>query len=520
MIPSTTSAAGRYTQLVSLRDPFLQRARECAVLTIPALMPPEGSTGSTKLSTPHQGMGARGVNNLAAKLQLALFPPNRPFFRMLVDDYTLMKMTKREGMRAEVEKALSSFERAVLTKMETSRLRTALFEVIKQLVLAGNVLVHILPQGGIKSFRLDSYVASRDTAGNLLEIVVKESVAPSTLPPAARAVVETTSTDVNKSIDIFTRIWRNGNHWKVHQEISGTIIPGTDGHYPLNRLPWLALRWTRLPGEDYGRGHVEEYLGDLKSYEGLAKAIVEGSAASARLLILVNPNGNTRAKDVAEAPNGAVRTGHKDDVTTLHMDKFADFQVALKTIELIQQRLSYAFMLNAAVQRAGERVTAEEIRYVAGELEDALGGIYSVLSQDFQLPLVEIYIHEMEKARELPPLPKELVRPTITTGLEALGRGHDLNRIQMLLNVLQPLGADAVAQYLNVGDYITRAGNALGIDMAGLVKTQDQIAADNQQAQMMALVQKLGPNAMQILRDQMNPANQQDANGPQAQPSQ
>lgn len=45
-------------------------------------------------------------------------------------------------------------------------------------------------------------------------------------------------------------------------------------------------------------------------------------------------------------------------------------------------------LLNSAVQRNGERVTAEEIRYVAGELEDTLGGVYSLLSQELQLSLI------------------------------------------------------------------------------------------------------------------------------------
>ncbi|UZT50437.1 head-to-tail connector protein [Enterobacter phage 04_vB_Eclo_IJM] len=34
--------------------------------------------------------------------------------------------------------------------------------------------------------------------------------------------------------------------------------------------------------------------------------------------------------------------------------------------DAIEQRLGWAFLLNSAVQRNAERVTAEEIRYVAG----------------------------------------------------------------------------------------------------------------------------------------------------------
>ena len=39
------------------------------------------------------------------------------------------------------------------------------------------------------------------------------------------------------------------------------------------------------------------------------QAIIEGAAASAKTLFLVNPNGVTRAATISKAPNGAVREG-------------------------------------------------------------------------------------------------------------------------------------------------------------------------------------------------------------------
>lgn len=85
----TQTAHGRYTQLREARTSFLDRARECALVTVPTLMPPDGHGPQTKYTTPFQSMGSRGVNNLAAKLLLALIPPNTPFFRFLVSDYAL-----------------------------------------------------------------------------------------------------------------------------------------------------------------------------------------------------------------------------------------------------------------------------------------------------------------------------------------------------------------------------------------------------------------------------------------------
>lgn len=519
MLPNNVTAANRYTQLEADRNPFLLRARACATLTIPSLQPPEGATGSTILPTPYQSLGARGVNFTAAKLVLALFPPNAPFFRMEVDDFTLEKVTQQPGMRAEVEKALNRVERAVTTEIEQQAIRVSAHEALRHLINSGNVLCYLPPDGGMRVFHLDKYVVARDPMGNVLEIIVKEHVSPTSIKGVLAALLTPAEIDAktgdHKSMCLYTRVWRNGNHFRVQQEIEGKVVPGSEGSYPIEKTPWLPLRWTKIDGENYGRGHVEEYFGDLVSLESLTKSIVEGSAVSAKVVFLVNPNGVTNAKLVTEAESGAVLAGRKEDISTMQVEKFADFQITFKAVEDIAERISYAFMLNSAVQRNGERVTAEEIRYVASELDDSFGGVYSILSQDFQYRLVTCLIARMERAKKLPPLPKDLVKPTITTGLEALGRGQDLTKLQTFLSILGPLGPEAIATYMNVDDFITRAGTSLGLDMDGLVKTPDQIAQAQQMQTANMAMQKLGPKGMDIVRDQMKPGQQGAPNGPQ-----
>lgn len=508
------TAAGRYQQLESPRTAFLERARDSAKLTIPTLVPPAGAGPQTKYYTPFQGIGARGLNNLAAKLLLALLPPNSPFFRLQVDDFTLERITQREGMRGEVEKALNRVERAVMMEIETSALRVPSFELIKQLIVSGNVLAYLPLEGGMRVFRLDRFVVHRDPMGNVLEIITKEEIAEAALPETLRKSIPRSSTNssVEKTIALYTRVTREATYWKVYQEVNGSVVPGSRGQYPLDKSPWIPLRWTKVDGEDYGRGYIEEYLGDLRSLEALTQAIVEGSAAAARVLLLVNPNGTTTIKTITDAPNGAVRAGNKDDVSVLQLDKYADFQIAFKTIEMIQQRLSMAFMLNSAIQRNGERVTAEEIRYMAGELEDALGGVYSILSQEFQYPLVNRLMFQMERQKRLPQLPRDLLRPTITTGVEALGRGHDLNKLDTFVGgAAQMFGPETLSTTINVGEYLTRRGTALGIDMNGLVRTPEEQAATQQQGMLKQMLDRLGPKGMDILRDQLKPEAQDGA---------
>lgn len=513
----TPRAAALYSKLESDRWPFLNRARECSKYTIPTLVPPAGHSNATKYYTPFQGIGARGVNNLASKLLLALLPPNSPFFRLQIDDFTLEHLTKQEGMRAQVEEGLNKIERAVQSEIEAGAIRVSAFEGMKHLLVSGNALLYTPDEGGMRVFPLEKYVVRRDPMGHVLDIVTKEEVAPSTLPEDVQEMLgygekgeqeETDSHDKNCSV--YTHIYRDDNQWEVYQEIKGKVVPGSYGTYPIDKTPWIPVRFNKIDGENYGRGYVEEYLGDIKSLEGLSQAIVEGSAAAAKVLFLVNPNGTTSQQTLAEADNGAIVEGTEADVTVLQLQKFNDFRVALETINTINERLSYAFLLNSAVQRNGERVTAEEIRYMAGELESALGGIYSILSQEFQLPLVNRIMFSMERKKKLPTLPKGTVKPVIVTGMEALGRGNDMNKLQMFFQA-----AGLVAQLppeINKDDALKRLGTSLGIDMKGLVKSPEQIQQEQQQAMMMQMAQQgLNPaitQAGQLMKQQMANDNQ------------
>ena len=492
------TAQALYEKLTTDRHNFLTRARDCSKYTIPTLIPPDGNSSGTKYYTPYQGIGARGVNNLASKLLLALLPPNSPFFRLQIDDFTLEQMTQQEGMRASVEEGLNKIERSVQSEIESGAIRVSGFEAMKHLLVGGNALLYLPDEGGMRVFPLEKYVVRRDPMGNVLDIVVKESIAKAALPKDIREVLPYEGTEKvtpqgsTKDVDLYTHVCLHDGKWKVYQEIKGQVVPKSEGTYPKDKSPWIPVRFTKVDGENYGRSYVEEYLGDVKSLEGLSQSIVEGSAAAAKVLFMVNPNGTTSQQSIAEAANGAIIEGNDQDVTVLQLNKFNDFRVALETATKIEERLSFAFLLNSSVQRNGERVTAEEIRYMANELEAALGGIYSILSQEMQLPMVNRIMFSMERKKKMPVLPKGTVKPVIVTGIEALGRGNDMNKLQAFFQAASLMAN--LPPEINREDALKRLGTSLGIDMKGLVKSAEQMQAEQEQAQQMAMMQQAMPN--------------------------
>ena len=505
---AAVTAHSRYETLTAHRRPYLMRAWDCAELTIPSLLPREGLNYTSELPIPWQSVGARCVNSLSSRLLLTMFPPNAPFFRFSLDEILVKKHEAEVGeqqsqnLKTDLEKALGLVERSIMKDVEAKGDRVVAFEGLKHLVVTGNVLF-FYTKTGLRLFHLHNYVVRRDPSGNVLEIITVEKVAPDALPQEIRSVVNSyKSLKDSLAIPLYTHIVRRDGMMHYHQEACKQKIAGTQGSIPVEKCPWLPLRFVRIYGESYGRGYVEEYLGDFKSLEGLSKAIVEGAAAAAKVLFLVKPNGTTQLKTLQDSENGDVEYGNAEDVTVLQAEKTNDFKTAKEEKMDIAARLAYAFLLNSAIQRDAERVTAEEIRYMAQELESTLGGLYSILSIEFQLPYVKVKMFQMEREKRLPALPKGVVTPTIITGLEALGRGNDRTKLLMFLKAgSEALTPEVMAQRINVGEALKRLATADGIDADGLVYTDEQVNAASQQQNRQGLIEKVAPNLVNKLGD-------------------
>ena len=485
------TAKERYAKLKEKREQYLDRARECSELTIPALIPEDGFHYTSELYTPFQSVGARGVNNLASKLLLLLLPPNSPFFRLSVSGKAKEQLDEQREMQSTVEKSLQRIEKNVQNKIEELALRTSAFEAIKHLIVGGNVLTYLPKNGHMKVFPLSQFVCTRDSEGELLEIVIKESITPLSLDVEVRAqVISDPDYKEDEECELYTHIYKLDNDkYYICQEVHGIKIPGSIGTFTKDAMPYQCLRMVRVDGEDYGRGYVEEFLGDLKSLEGLSQSLVESAAASSKVVFMIRPNSVTKKRDLALTRNGDIITGSRDDVSVLQTDKQYDLRVVQESIRALEERMSFAFLLHTAIQRDAERVTAQEIRYMAEQLETSMGGIYSLLSMEFQLPLVKLLMKRMSQTKEIPSLPKGTVKPTIITGIEALGRGNDLQKLREFIAEFVNLAQvnPQVMQTLNPSDLIKRIATGLGIETEGLIKSEEQLQQEMmaQQYQMM-----------------------------------
>ena len=226
---------------------------------------------------------------------------------------------------------------------------------------------------------------------------------------------------------------------------------------------------------------MEEFIGDLKSLEALSQALTEGSAAAAKVVFLVSPSSTTKPQTLAKAGNGAIIQGRPDDVAVVQVGKTADFQTAMQQMQTLERRIAEAFLVLTV--RQSERTTAEEVRLTQLELEQSLGGLFSLLTVEFLVPYLNRKLLTMKRSGELPSYPKDLVKPTIVAGINALGRGQDRESLTAFITTIaQTLGPEAMMQHLNADEAIKRLAAAQGIDVLNLVKSMDQQQEEQQAA--------------------------------------
>ena len=90
------------------------------------------------------------------------------------------------------------------------------------------------------------------------------------------------------------------------------------------------------------------------------------------------------------------------------------------------------------------------------------------------------------------------VEAVIVTGIEALGRNAELDKLRQFNALLHELGTpDQILQRINIDAYIAMMGNALELDTKPLIKSQEQIQQEQAMAQEQALMQQAGTNLVE-----------------------
>ena len=526
-------AEQRYERLRSDRDIWLSRARRSCRLTLPWLVPAANDPDQGQPETyplPWNDIGAEGHQHLASRWLLAVMPASETFFKYTIDEKqraTLISDARQAGTpEADIAKSMVEFDRgllaleqSVLREINSSADRAVALEAMVHLIGPGNIVLYDDEQDGLTCYHLNRYVLRRDPMGRPLELVICESFTEDSLPKVVAEHLgllkdeesEDYSPDPfapNKVMDeedvikVYTHVEWDYTKGKVKwcQECKGEEIDGQDKKVDIEISPWMPLRATRIDSCDYGPGYIEaRCLAALQTAESLSQALTEGSMIAAESKNVVRPGGATSIKDLVACRNGGYVIGHPDDVKELGSDgrRGQGLVVAEARLQRVEASLKRAFMMSNV--RDSERTTAEEIRMVALQMDEGQVGIYSILTTEFQYPYITRKLHVLTRQGKIQ-LPEDLVKPVVSVGLAAVGRGNDLEKMMRFIQGLDALakivGPAEIAARVDVSDAITRLSNGLGLESIDLVLSEEKVKEIKAQQQQAAQQQQLMQSPM------------------------
>lgn len=473
------TAPGRWQQLDGKRKGFLRRCEVYAGYTLPKIcLPDDFYQNSEQMNHDYQAVGAQAVNHLSNKMMLALFAPSRPFFRLDAKPVTKQQMQAVGAPEEEIARVLAAAEKEAVQQLDRRSLRPKLYEALKHLIITGNILVCLEPET-IRVIGLKKYAVRRSMSGKVVEIVIVDKVLMDELEPDVRDHVEKEqqySEDRKVCLYRWIKLERDGDY-HMTQWVDAIKLPEKfNGKWPEEEMPYRVLTWDLADGQDYGTGLVEDYSADFSGLSALSKSQIQGAILSSEFRWLVNPAGLTKVEDFADTPNGGAMPGTEGDISLIESSKSRDLQVTINMAAEYVNRIGRAFLLGSMLVRDAERVTAEEIRMTANELETALGGGYSRIAVDFQSPLARWLLAGGGAL--------EGFDITVVTGLDALSRSGDLDELKLWLADMAALNnmPPQLIQTLKMDAIATALATPRRIDVQTFIKTADEIAAEQQAA--------------------------------------
>lgn len=429
------TAPARFQELNTKRRGLLTRCEKYSMFTVPKVCPPDGyDENNQELQHDYQSVGAQAVRHVVNKLMLALFAPSRPAMRLDLSTDAKNELGQAGVSPNDLVDILAAAEADAWKGIDREAMRPKLYELMTHLVVTGNSLLDTSGEV-VRVIGLKHYVVKRNQTGKVIEVIQRDCLDFDELVPEVQALLP--NKKPGDKVEFYRWVRYRGKKYWMSQWVDKEPLPKEfGGSWPEEQLPLRPLAWDLADGNDYGTGLVEDYQGDLAALSMMSKALVEAAILASEFRWLVNPAGQTKPEDMASSGNGDALSGIQGDITLVSAGTHNAVPHLQSTAADYINRIGRGFLLGSAVTRQAERVTAEEIRMQAEELETSLGGAYSRIAVDLQTPLAYYLLRKINFKMN-----GKAITPVIVTGLDALSRNGDLTNLMLFLSDMSAVDA-------------------------------------------------------------------------------
>lgn len=468
----------RFSEKDTARSGKMNRARQCAALSIPSILPPVGVTSEVVLPLPFQSDAARGTTKLASKITSVMMPlDDQPFFEFIAFNGGIEE--------PQVKQLLNQTATEVYRAMSKGNLRDTVYRAIQNLLIVGDVLLIAESIDTYRLIRLDQYVVERNVEGDPIELIYLTFV-PSKESDDYTYQAESIPTQEpywKPGFDtIFVRVYldEETGKWIETREYRNGETAEAGGEYDIS--PYMPLRWTHIDGENYGRSMVEEIYGDLNFLEAATESLTHALAAASSFWMRKRPGSSADNRDTEETPVGGWITANDEDVGCISPARVLSPQISamMETVNMYQKKVAEAFLNASASIPSGDRVTAAAIAMISSELSDGLGGPFITVARQTLEGTVNRSLSEMRRKQMIDPrfsdmLNKGILFVSVVTGLQSMNRSQQLSRLFQLGEMMRNLPDQARARF-KYEEFGRTLASALGFNPDHWVMTDEEMS--------------------------------------------
>ena len=413
---------------------------------------------------------------------------SRPFFTVAMTPEAQLKVEQEIGednagvMQEQVRDATSKLEKVAMRNLKLTAYRPIAILACKHLIVTGNALLRRMPTGERVLYPVNRYGVRRDILGKEIEVVLCDKKMFSTFSEEMQAMILSVhgATKPEDIVELLTHYIRDGKRWAIRQEAEGVgigeVLYQSDEDFDL-----LVLDWTLHPGEHYGRGLVEDHAATFHNIDVTNEAIIDLMAIIADIKFFVRP-GSPLSHDLAalnSAPRGTYWPGNADDISIPEMRARGDLSTMIEVVSRWESELSQAFLKSTV--RDAERVTAQEIRMVANELESAFGGLYSQLAMSWQQKEADYAISKVNFSKEVGDM-GDMFEVVVTTGLESLSREGQIDNLRLAIGDLQMMEVvpDDIKGAIHPLRFAKFVFTNRSVDLKAFLNTQEEMQANQE----------------------------------------
>lgn len=486
-------------RLDALRLNRLEASEQFAYYTIPSVFPRTDDNDQTISIGMLDSIGSAVVNHFSNKLTTTLFSPNRPFFRLSPNPQAPQVKTMEaaaEGNDPEEQaQAQAAFDalRSKFVKTEKDSVRylerigyrTTATAASKLLIVTGDVVIRSQKDQKSAAYSMRDYVCEKDLTGEDIVLIVRDNLVYGALSEDQQSMVaasggNTAGYTSTTPVVIYTRLELQADErYKITQAIDNYDVLNTETRLVTkNDSPFTHLSWNLSKGENYGRGLVEDFSGSFHMIDNFTNFQAKMGAKMADLKILVDPASGIDVEQLNSTDEGTYIAGKPGDVQNLSSGMDAGMQYMEAIILNHKRQVSAAFLYQSGNTRDAERVTAEEIRENAAELEIAHGGVYSRFASDWQAKVAYEAVSAIGEDMG------DVVEPEIMTGMDSLSRTGEMQSVRIwmadmaMLNQLpEPMLAVIKPEALALYAAIQR-----GVDHGAFIKSVAEMQAEREAA--------------------------------------